>query len=453
MAGSFRFAVLGDCHFASPKYHAEDERNAEYRNYLWMIERVWPQMLAEIRAEQPAFLVQLGDFTEGPRDAALHAAEMCDAVEWLERGSGCPVWLVKGNHEREAAFREVVLPRMHSGLLALAGGKGRPLAAMHYAFSHAGARFIIVDSENLSPGSEQAAWLEAELKGASGRGARAFVFAHGPLFTVGRPFFSFKPMLDAALPLLDRYPVDAWFCGHTHNQAATLHRNVRHPLLQLKTTLIGYPLSPMVPLHQLRPSAVSSHSYDCFWGFLEDCAPSWYLVTIEEGRVRAEWRLLGRGAAGVLEWEKAGRVRCVCQPEMAPRMGLDASELEDVGAAWLYVSGYKCLDPAKTVRLNGEVIGTLPPLTSFEPRASIPVPPDKLGALALKNEVTVENPNGEKLLLGGFYIEVLLDDCRLARTTVSPELYATCGDWDSWNSPILKRVPSGEPIWVDGLDF
>ena len=134
-------------------------------------------------------------------------------------------------------------------------------------------------------------------------------------------------------------------------------------------------------------------------------------------------------------------------------IGLGESELADVEEARLYVAGYRCLDPSKVVRLNGQVIGTMPLLTCFEPRVSIPVPADKLGALALENEIAVENPNGEKLLLGGFYLEARLRNGRLARSTSPDELYATSGEWDAWRSPILRRVPSTEPIWMDGLEF
>ncbi|MFA5189175.1 MAG: metallophosphoesterase [Verrucomicrobiia bacterium] len=453
MSDVFRFAVIGDCHFVSPKYHAEENRDDAYRRYAWMMENVWPRLLAEIAAEKPAFLVQLGDFVEGSRDPSLQSAELREALGLLRGGCGCPVWFVKGNHDREPALREVVMPELRERLLALAGGKGRPLTTFHYAFDHGDTRFIVVDDVNLRPGSPQAAWLEAELKGAKERGARTFLFSHAPLFTVGRPFWGLKPMLDVTLPLLDRCRVDAFFCGHSHNHAATLHRNVRNPLLQLETTILGYPQAPLVPLHEVRPSAVSRHSYDYLWGFVEDCAPSWYLITVAGSRVRAEWRLLGRDASGVLEWSEAGRVVCAKRPESPPRVGLGAEELRDVREARVFMAGYKCFDPEKRVLLNGVPIGGTPPLTCFDCHMAVAVPPEKLSALALENEIVIENPHGEKFLVGSFYIEARLGDGRLARSTVSQEVYATCGDWDGWSSPILRHVAPGKPIRVEGLVF
>jgi predicted phosphodiesterase len=453
MSEGFRFAVIGDCHFVRPQYHVEGNRGDDYRRYAWMMEHVWPRVMAEIAAEKPAFLVQLGDFVEGARDPALQSAELREALDSLRSGCGCPVWFVKGNHDREPALREVMMPELRERLLAMAGGKGRPLMAFHYAFSHGDARFIVVDDVGLRPGSPQVAWLEGELKWAQERAARTFLFSHGPLFTVGRPFWGHKAMLDVTLPLLDRWRVDAFFCGHSHNHAATLHRNVRNPLLHLETTILGYPQAPLVPLHEVRPSAVSRHSYDYYWGFLEDSAPSWYLVTVGGGRVRAEWRLLSRGAAGALEWSEAGRVVCAQRPEFAVRIGLGEAELRDVREARVFMAGYKCLDPEKRVLLNDVPIGVTPPLTCFEGNVAVPVPPEKLGALALENEVVVENPRGEKFLLGAFYIEARLRDGRLARSTAAQEVYATCGDWDSWSSPILRHVTLGEPIRVEGLGF
>lgn len=453
MSEVLRFAVLGDCHFVSPKHHAEGNRGDDYRRYTWMMEHVWPRVMAEIAAEKPAFLVQLGDFVEGARDPSLQSAELREALDLLRSGCGCPVWFVKGNHDREPALRDVVMPELRERLLALAGGKGRPLTTFHYAFGHGDARFIVVDDVNLRPGSPQVAWLESELKWAQEHAARTFMFSHGPLFTIGRPFWSHKPMLDVTLPLLDRWRVDAFFCGHSHNHAATLHRNVRNPLLQLETTILGYPQTPLVPLHEVRPSAVSRHSYDYYWGFVEDCAPSWFLITVAGGQVRAEWRLLGRGAAGVLEWTEAGRVACVKRPEFPPRVGLGATELHNVREARVFLAGYKCLDPEKRVLVNGVPIGTTPPLTCFDGHTAVPVPPETLNALAVENEVVIENPHSEKFLLGGVYIEARLHDGRLARSTAAQEVYATCGDWDAWRSPILRHVTQGEPIRVKGLVF
>ncbi|MCX6910804.1 MAG: hypothetical protein NTY01_22555, partial [Verrucomicrobia bacterium] len=176
-------------------------------------------------------------------------------------------------------------------------------------------------------------------------------------------------------------------------------------------------------------------------------------VTVANGQVRAEWRLLGRGAAGALEWSEAGRVACAKRPEFPLRIGLGTAELHDVREARVFLAGYKCLNPEKRVLLNGVPIGVMPPLTCFDGHTAVSVPPEKLNVLAVENEVVVENPRGEKFLLGGFYIEARLRDGRLARSTASQEVYATCGDWDAWSSPILRHVTPGEPIRVEGLVF
>ena len=187
MRESFRFAVLGDSHFVSAKYHTENGRGDDYRRYLWMTENVWPRVLAEIRAEAPAFLVQLGDLTEGPHDVSLQTAVMHEAVALLEEGCGCPAWFTRGDQEREAAFKEIVVPALRQRLLAIAGGKGRPLTTPYYAFSHGGARFIIADSMNLRPGAPQVAWLESELKwGLSTRSTRFCLLMRRCSLSAGR---------------------------------------------------------------------------------------------------------------------------------------------------------------------------------------------------------------------------------------------------------------------------
>src|SRR6266542_6631798 len=116
-----RFAVVGDTHFVaeaagSDPWAGRRGSAATLAFYAAATRTVWPQVVQEIRAAAPDFVIQAGDLTEGGfADAEGVAADLRQALDRLAE-LGCPVLVAQGNHDRSPpalavpAWNEVVLP-------------------------------------------------------------------------------------------------------------------------------------------------------------------------------------------------------------------------------------------------------------------------------------------------------------------------------------------------------
>ena len=449
MAEPLIFAVIGDTHFLDRRSYSQRKADmgpgewADCRRYLWMMKKVMPRLLQEIASEQPRFLIQLGDFVQGNyQNYEQAAAEMKLGLDLLAT-AGCPLYIARGNHEGRLsdadrrAYRDVVFPVLSRQL-------GKDLAADYFSFHQDGCHFIILDYLDFESGSSQPDWLEQRLKEVE-PGERVFVFGHGPLFPVARHFFTNREFAFSVSSLLGQYPIDAYFCGHTHNQCLSLH-HLSHPLLQVKTCPIGFPDDPLVPLEEVRAFALPPQmgEFDYYWGYLEDSAPAWVLIEAEKDRVRLSWRLLDQGVQGILEWQEPGQIRVVKRPETPTRTKINAGHLPQIRWARLHLTGASGI----TVSLNGQVI-----ISSAPKRKFIEIPQDRLSLIRMENQVVVDSPRDKPVCLGGVYLQVGLTDGRTARTNVCPYLYATSDKWDVWGLKILRHVKPGQHIPPIELKF
>jgi len=179
-ADSFRFAVLGD-------------RTGEAQPGVY--EQVW----REVAAENPAFVVTVGDMIEGLSDTT--AEKQWQQVEQIYRPyRKYPLYLTPGNHDiwSEASER---LFRQHSG------------HAPNYSFDHQQAHFTILDNSRSDElGAEELAFLEQDLKEHAAQAVK-FVFMHRPSWLIP------VAMRNTNFPLHQlarRYGVQYVIAGHIH---------------------------------------------------------------------------------------------------------------------------------------------------------------------------------------------------------------------------------------------
>jgi Icc protein len=122
-----------------------------------------------------------------------------------------PVHFILGNHDDRAAFHRVMRT-----------GAASPDARHHWAFEHAGHRFVGLDSH--VPGqawgeldAAQLTWLDAELRTHAGR--PSVVFVHHHPWPLGLAWMDSMPLRngDALVAVLARHPAVRWIvCGHVH---------------------------------------------------------------------------------------------------------------------------------------------------------------------------------------------------------------------------------------------
>jgi hypothetical protein len=445
---SFTFAVLGDLHSLDPgRAHAG---STEEHAYSARVRReIWPGVLEEVRRAAPDFVLQTGDLLHGGAlsegDARAEALQVLDEL----RSLGVPIWFALGNHD---AY-DTPSRRVWSETIGrhLAAQLGRPLEAPYYSFSVEGARFLVLDYRET--GAEQFAWLEREAarRPPGDSGERLFLSAHAPLYAVARPFFDDPRFTTGVRLALRGRPVDAHFCGHTHNACASLHPWGHGRLLQLKSAIVAEPGREPLPLLHVR-TPLQAGSPQVLWGYLEDTAPGWLRVVDEGERVIVEHHVVGRGVIAQASWREPGLLERVEAGSPTPA-GLSPEEARRIRSGRIYLALWNSVDPEKTVRLNDTPVGNAPVSDWFLPRSYVEIPDAAIGAIRRINDVVIENARGEEFCAGGAYLEVRLDDGRVVRSTASDFLVATGDRWDAWNEPTLLKAPPGRPVELRALRF
>jgi predicted phosphodiesterase len=177
---AFRFVILGD-------------RTGEA--VAGVYERVW----REAAAEQPAFVITVGDTIEGLHDPTAQT-EWQEVERILQPYKRYPLYFTPGNHDIWSALSERLF-REHA------------MHPPHYSLDYRQAHFTILDnsrSEEFS--AEELAFLENDLKAHAAQPVK-FIFSHRPSWLVSvalqNPNFALHQ-------LARQYGVQFVVAGHVH---------------------------------------------------------------------------------------------------------------------------------------------------------------------------------------------------------------------------------------------
>jgi predicted phosphodiesterase len=177
---SFRFAILGD-------------RTGEAQRGVY--EQVWE----ELAAENPAFVVSVGDTIQGMNDASAEA-EWREAGRIFELFRRYPLYLTPGNHDIWSPASERLF---------------RQYAAHppHYSFDYGQAHFTVLDnSRSEALPAQELVFLEADLKAHAGQPVKMIVM-HRPSWLVD---VALRNPNFALHQLARRYGVQYVVAGHVH---------------------------------------------------------------------------------------------------------------------------------------------------------------------------------------------------------------------------------------------
>lgn len=444
MSRPLRFVVIGDTHYCWAKHHSEPWRRQEalgnvpdYIRYMEMRETVGAPLLEKIAALQPELVISTGDYVEGglethPEQAA---GELLDGWEMLNR-SRVPVLIAKGTHEGAhgtaggKAYRDLILPRM-------AAGCGQGIVSEYYRFNLRGCVFLILDYLRFEPDGEQERWLVGQLEEASRTGSRIYLFAHPPLFLWGRHFFD-NPIFSRRIEQLCRqYPVDAYFCGHTHNQTVSFHRteNDGRGFMQLTGSAVGYSRLPAYALDTFHCVADYGEDNRYLWGLFEDSAPGFFLVEIDEENTRIEWHSLNDKAVLTQPGRRAAPVVLKSPETETIDRRLSVNDLHQIKGAWLNVFSVIRGTHDSTVKINGCDLGPIPDNVSFAARRFLMLPEQALAGIGLTNQIDIRLPELPSFALGSISLELLLYDGRSVRSRVASENYVSGEEWKQYRRP------------------
>lgn len=160
---------------------------------------VFGEILRRVEADSLAFLVHTGDLVGSGTEDQFKAfrAQIGDL--------GIPFYPVPGNHDGEGG-----------GLDAYLQYSGAPAA--HYSFDYGQAHLALVDSHTGSLGTEETAWLDADL--AATQQPLKIVVLHHPPFDPNGSSHIMARGNEEFMQLMERRGVRYVFAGHIHAYAA-----------------------------------------------------------------------------------------------------------------------------------------------------------------------------------------------------------------------------------------
>jgi Icc protein len=177
---SFRFTILGD-------------RTGEARPGVY--EQVW----REAAAENPAFVLSVGDTIQGLNDASAEA-EWREVQGILAPYQRFPLYLAPGNHDIWSDASATLFQK-HSA------------HAPHYSFNYGAAHFTILDNSRSDEFSEEEmSFLEKDLE-ANTKQPVKFIVSHRPSWLVPAAFANRDYAL---IKLARKYGVQYVIAGHLH---------------------------------------------------------------------------------------------------------------------------------------------------------------------------------------------------------------------------------------------
>ena len=254
---AYQVTVLGDIHYDGPEYHLKPEhgnRAKERNRNFTMWKRNSPDLLktaAGQTAKSSAFVVQLGDLTQGDCETSeLHEAMFKKAFGAVKSVfPGLPVLVVKGNHDvRSCGKGNNPAPAKKSLLPLVAAELGvKELPDGNYAFVKGKDLYISLDG---FVGASKIVSFVKKTLSAHPETRYVFVMSHLPVLVVGvtRPFWRL-PGADKVLALVETRR-SVILAGHTHTWSFVERRTDRGRTAQLISTSMGNAWTPGHVLEQ-----------------------------------------------------------------------------------------------------------------------------------------------------------------------------------------------------------
>ena len=195
---SFQFVILGD-------------RTGEAQPGVY--ERVWQ----EAAAEDPAFVLSVGDSIQGLNDSTAET-EWRQFEQILTPYRRFPLYLAPGNHDIWSVRSKMLFQKY-------AAHPSQPPQLAHYSFDYSRAHFTILDnsrSDSLSP--EEVQFLETDLETHKNQPVK-FIVSHRPSWLVDAMLQNPGPRLHQ---LAKKYGVQYVVAGHLHQMLEVDLEGVRY---------------------------------------------------------------------------------------------------------------------------------------------------------------------------------------------------------------------------------
>ena len=246
-AGSYRILLLGDVHYDRTELHANPGivKNRSHIRNIGMWKKATPELLTLAakcaEAESPAFVVQLGDITQGYSGSEeLQRRMLTEGVAAVKAYfPKTPLLVVRGNHDvsvRSGAYDRTPANAVLPPHTAAEFGLKEPGKNGNYAFRQGKDLFIAVD--DFLPDKEIVAFVKRSLD-ANPDARFVFFMTHLPVLpaSAGAPFWLLPGHYQVAALLETRQALI--LAGHTHIPSQECRVTKRGTLRQLIVSSMG----------------------------------------------------------------------------------------------------------------------------------------------------------------------------------------------------------------------
>ena len=434
----FSFAVVSDTHFVRRGFQARATRPTNALtpdDYVENVTYALAPMMDALREAEPDLLFITGDIIEANEPENIEE----DLKAALAFFSACeiPIIYARGNFDDSDIFARFVRPQMAQIL-------DQVLDRNYFSFVIDDSLFLVLDTPLWS--QEQCLWVEDTLQKVEAEDiAHTFIMGHHPVWPVARAFFTPIAFHQDMERLLAQFDVDAYFCGHTHNQNIIWHRTSGLPVFQFMGAMIGVSDEPPLVLNQVQAFLPEDDDVLACWpGYLENTAPGWFMVSVTSQEVIAEWHHLNRGAEAVVAWEAPGDLLDFWMMEQVAASKLLPTDLGRVRRAFLRFCAWDG-NVGMAVSINGKAVGNLPVADGFAP-GRLELPAHILGVLQKENRLVVHPVQDTLCTLGNLVLEVMLPGGRYIRTPATGELFTWTDKWKVWEDGNLKQLKPNESL-------
>ena len=446
-------AFIGDTHYCLPRNGAGKafpgplDTLPDHVRYTPMRQTVLAPLLQAVRQAKPDLVLCSGDVVEGGwgDDHESARRELEDMAKRF-RDLRTPFLVSRGTHDANQPFTDIFLPAMAS-----AGGMPLPEKPWFRHDLDDVWTILVLDYRDLAAGSEQESWLEKTLAELLVRQRRVLLLAHAPVVLWGRHFFGEADLIRRLQHLCATSSVEAFLCGHTHNQAISTHRGQHGgSWLQIMASSVGYPHLPPVPLDDMHVPSEYGSGHRLRWSAVEDHAPGFFLLDLSPTGIRGlQWQSV---AGAVRTWtfgENNEPIPSASPEKTDPEHRITPADTHQIQVATLGGFSYTGNQPGPKAWINGVPLGSMPINGSYTTRRFLPLSRQALQTLDIHNRLRLDLPDIPEFVVGSLRLEAFLLDGRRLQSRVAPEIFVAGERWHDFpGKRRLIPVSPGQSVEV-----
>lgn len=448
--GKFSFAVVGDIHYKNPNY---DVSKYFVKPFADDINKKYPEI---------KFVAQTGDFIHGGKGKSEDELNfgLKDFTDKVKK----PLYIAKGNHDRFEKYGEITIPIFSNELK-------KAISNAYYSFDYQNSHFIFLDCTDNSP-EPQFKWLIDDLNKTKNNKQikHIFVFSHYPLWIVARAGFTDKSYADRLISIFSEYEIDAFFCGHTHNQTTSARILNNKKMTQLMScavvehgrlkTLVPYiefqndEKSEFIPLENVRKILIPSENLFYYWGYIEGGPSGYFIIDVYDNKINVKFCSLGRVIREFYR-EKEGEIFDIIKPKPLKEEFISRDDFEQIASANFYYSYLSKGQIDVPIILNGKEIGKIKQTASdsrWWNSYKIEINPKHFSIIKPENEIIIKNPKEGVFGIAHCLLHITTKSGKKFNSSISEYAYLSCkkeniNDQNLPNLEILKTVNLGEDLY------